>query len=363
MGELLNIGVIGCGSIAQQMHLPYLNELSGYFKIDALCDVSQDLVSAMGRKYHAPFVTTEYRQLLKRDLDAVLVCISIPAEEVILDALNAGFDVFCEKPMAWSPSRAKSIVDTVHQLDRIMMVGYMKRYDPGYQLGQNLIQSLNDVKLVLVHDIAGPNDPFIADVTDVIRATDIPPAQSAIAKKLVRECLEEVVGRADTAYWNAYTLLLGLCSHDMAILRGILGQAASVESCHVWHDGRFISGTLRYPTCPVSFEAGLVSLKKFDERLEVFSEMETVSIHFPSPFLKNAPTLVNHSYMVDGYLIQAVKTASYEEAFRRELIHFHECVVDHKQPVTTCDDAYLDTELMARMIHCAMRSENQEGLK
>ncbi|MCX7590831.1 MAG: Gfo/Idh/MocA family oxidoreductase, partial [Kiritimatiellae bacterium] len=47
------------------------------------------------------------------------------------DLLRAGKHVFMEKPMAISVSRAEALVQTVRQTGRRLMVGYMKRYDPG----------------------------------------------------------------------------------------------------------------------------------------------------------------------------------------------------------------------------------------
>ena len=38
--ERLKVGVIGCGLVAQVMHLHYLRELAEQFEIAALCDVS-----------------------------------------------------------------------------------------------------------------------------------------------------------------------------------------------------------------------------------------------------------------------------------------------------------------------------------
>ena len=41
MPERLRVGVIGCGLIAQVMHLHYLRELADRFEIAALCDLSE----------------------------------------------------------------------------------------------------------------------------------------------------------------------------------------------------------------------------------------------------------------------------------------------------------------------------------
>lgn len=40
--QKVRVGVIGCGLIAQVMHLPYLREMSDRFEIVALCDLSAE---------------------------------------------------------------------------------------------------------------------------------------------------------------------------------------------------------------------------------------------------------------------------------------------------------------------------------
>jgi predicted dehydrogenase len=47
--EPLRVGIIGCGEIAQIMHLPYLAELP-QFDIGALCDLSPTVVNAIGER-------------------------------------------------------------------------------------------------------------------------------------------------------------------------------------------------------------------------------------------------------------------------------------------------------------------------
>ena len=47
--------------------------------------------------------------------------------------------------------------------------------------------------------------------------------------------------------------------------------------------------------------------------------------------------------------------ASYDEAFRRELIHFHECIIQHKTPLTTPRDAQKDIALSIEMIQAYLK--------
>ena len=49
--EKLRVGVVGCGLIAQVMHLNYLRELSDRYEIVALCDLDANVREACARDY------------------------------------------------------------------------------------------------------------------------------------------------------------------------------------------------------------------------------------------------------------------------------------------------------------------------
>ena len=53
---------------------------------------------------------------------------------------------------------------------------------------------------------------------------------------------------------------------------------------------------------------------------------------FPSPYLRNAPTHVDVARMNGGELEETRLTVSYEEAFKRELLEFDECVRTGRAP-------------------------------
>ena len=66
----LKVGVIGCGLIAQVMHLHYLRELAEQFEIAALCDVSAAVCEACAGDYGVARTCTDWRELLAMDVDA-----------------------------------------------------------------------------------------------------------------------------------------------------------------------------------------------------------------------------------------------------------------------------------------------------
>ena len=69
----LRVGVIGCGLIAQVMHLNYLRELSERYEIAALCDISQSVREACARDYNVAKTFGDWRDLRREKLDAVLI--------------------------------------------------------------------------------------------------------------------------------------------------------------------------------------------------------------------------------------------------------------------------------------------------
>ncbi len=76
----LKIGLIGCGMVAQVMHLPHLTELSDHFQIVALCDLSATLVNAMGDRYGVERrITASYEEAFKRELYHFYDCVTTGA--------------------------------------------------------------------------------------------------------------------------------------------------------------------------------------------------------------------------------------------------------------------------------------------
>ena len=107
----LRVGVIGCGLIAQVMHLPYLREMEDRFQIAALCDLSPGTVAILGDVYHVPLRHTRWEELLAEDLDAVLICTSGSHAQPAIAAARAGRHVFVEKPMCFSPREADAMIE------------------------------------------------------------------------------------------------------------------------------------------------------------------------------------------------------------------------------------------------------------
>ena len=73
---------------------------------------------------------------------------------------------------------------------------------------------------------------------------------------------------------------------------------------------------------------------------------------FPSPFLRSEPTLLETEGGDAGTARswRTEETVSYESAFKRELVAFHDCVVNGTEPVTPGLDGLRDIALCQAII-------------
>ena len=94
----LKLGIIGCGGIANGKHLPAVRK-EGRAEVVAFCDIVKERACEAAKKYGTKDarVFTDYRELIKLDLDAVYVCTPNRSHcEITVAALNAGKHVMCE---------------------------------------------------------------------------------------------------------------------------------------------------------------------------------------------------------------------------------------------------------------------------
>ena len=98
----LRVGIVGAGVIAQVMHLHYLAELADRFEVAAVCDIVGDSARACAGRYRIPAAFTDWRELIRQPLDAVMILTSGSHAPIAIAAAQAGLHVFTEKPMCYS---------------------------------------------------------------------------------------------------------------------------------------------------------------------------------------------------------------------------------------------------------------------
>src|SRR4051812_17586506 len=128
----IRVGVIGCGLVAQVMHLPHLRELDDRFEVAALCDLAPGPLEWAGTMFPQASRHTAWADLVD-EVDAVLVLTAGSHAPVAIAAAQAGVHVFVEKPMCFSVNEGREMIAAAQANGVVLMVGYMKRYDPSYE--------------------------------------------------------------------------------------------------------------------------------------------------------------------------------------------------------------------------------------
>lgn len=129
--EKVRIGIIGCGGIANGKHMPSLKKIE-HAEMVAFCDIVKERAEKAAKEYGTPDakVYTDYRELLA-DKSIRVVNVLTPNKDhagISIDAMKAGKDVMCEKPMAKTAADARAMVAAAKETGRKLTIGYQNRF-------------------------------------------------------------------------------------------------------------------------------------------------------------------------------------------------------------------------------------------
>jgi predicted dehydrogenase len=349
---------VGGGLVAQAMHLHYLAARRDLFELAALAEPSRAVREALGARYGIAGLHAEYRALLDAGaLDAVVVCSPAGTHaEIAIAALEAGLHVFVEKPMCITLADADAIIAARDRAGRVVQVGTMKRFDPGYE---RLLAELPATADALRYVSVVVNDPEFVPFfgsREVVRGGDVPCEVIEATQRAEAEQVEAAVGSSDPDVVRAFSEgFLGSLVHDVNLVHGLLDAMgeplpAEVVGGDWWNEGRALSGSVRLANGARwdSAHIQLLETGEYRESVSLFFADSVRRLHFPSPWLKQHPTSYERSE-ADGLARSARVFESYEEAFERELAHFHACVVGGVQCRTPPEQARLDIDVLTRM--------------
>jgi predicted dehydrogenase len=344
--ERLRIGVVGCGLIAQVMHLPYLTEMPDRYEVAAVCDLSETVASACAQRYGVPRVHTRWEDLLAEPLDAVLIATSGDHAPIAISAAQAGCHVLVEKPMALSSADAERMVTAARDADVRLMVGTMKRYDPAYERLREMLDGADDLRLVRVTTLESPFEPYVAHYP-LVSATDAPPEVIADLQAREAEVLDAALPGADAETRHCYRwIMLDNLVHELNALRGVLGEPTEVVSADL--SPRVVNVNLRFGEvdCHLSW-VDLPGIARYHQEFAFYAPNRRLTLALPSPFLRSAPSRLivegGEPGTPDAWVREEV--VGYDEAFRRELVEFSECVRTGREPRTSGLDGSHDLQL------------------
>jgi predicted dehydrogenase len=133
---LIKIGLIGCGNICNIAHIPAYKKISESreLKIIGTCDIIKEKAKNIAIITKAKNIFTDYRELLKLDLDLVDICTpTYTHSEIAIAAAKAGKDVICEKPIALTLKDAQEMINASVQYKKKLFIAHVRRFDPRFQ--------------------------------------------------------------------------------------------------------------------------------------------------------------------------------------------------------------------------------------
>jgi predicted dehydrogenase len=167
----INVGAIGMGRISRGHDLPGIWKHAGA-RITAVCDLDskrvQDAIALVnghytktaGKPYDGVKGYEHYRDLLaNQDVDAVVISTPDHWHALIaVQAVEAGKDVYLQKPASLTIAEGRLLSNAVHRSGRIFQIGSQQRSSPQFRYAAELVRNGRIGQLATVY-VGLPGDP------------------------------------------------------------------------------------------------------------------------------------------------------------------------------------------------------------
>ena len=251
---MIGVGMQGSQLLAQSIELPGIECVAAADLYDGRHTLARETTA----KPDLP-VTRHYHELLaNKEIDCIVA--AVPDhwhKQVVVDAVNAGKDIYCEKPMSHSPADGVAMVEAAKKTGRIVQIGSQRVSSLICKKAKEMIAQGVVGDVMLVEGWLGRNDPT--------GCWEYPPPPDLSLQNLDWDTWQGTVPKrpfdpyifARWRCWKEYgTGLAGdLLVHLISGMMFMLGinepptQAASVGGILRWKDGRNmpdVHGTIFY---------------------------------------------------------------------------------------------------------------------
>jgi predicted dehydrogenase len=152
---IVGVGMEGSGLLTNAIQLRGVECVAAADLYDGRHELAKEIVGKPIR------TTRRYQELLDaKDIDAIIV--AVPDhwhKQVVVDALAAGKDVYCEKPMSHNPADGLAMVAAAKKTDRIVQIGAQRTSSVMCAKANELFAQGTIGDLNLVEATMGRNDP------------------------------------------------------------------------------------------------------------------------------------------------------------------------------------------------------------
>lgn len=127
------IGIVGSGNFTKMTMMPALKDSGAHYKY--IASSGGVTGTSLAQKYGIANSTTDYKEILKdSEVDLVLITTRHNLHaSMVIETLNAGKNVFVEKPLALNTEELNQIIDAQQKSGKNITVGFNRRFSPHIQ--------------------------------------------------------------------------------------------------------------------------------------------------------------------------------------------------------------------------------------
>jgi virulence factor len=308
--ENLSVALVGTGRVAENAYLPLLRRWPGV-DIVGMCSRTQDTVDRVCAEWQIEFGTTDLEALLALEPDAAFVLTPrVSHAELATVLLDAGVDVFVEKPPTESSADTRALAELAREHEQVLMFGFNRRYALLYRQAKSIFEGKKIQSCLVEKHRPSAFHPSLYNnyLEDTIHQIDL----------LRYFCGELEV--LHTSFEQEGDHLLGAITVSR-ISSGGLGTVFTSLQAGSWQEGITLHG-----------DSLNVHVTAFRE-LRIYHEDRVEVIGPDRP----------------GRWIPDLK----ERGFEGAIAHFFECIRSREQPLTSGDDALRTQVLVEEMVASA----------
>jgi virulence factor len=307
--QIIRVGLVGAGSIAQVAELPALSAENGVEIAGVVTAHAETAARNLKRWPIQRAYESAEEMIAEASLDALFILTPKKIHTAYVKmGLEAGLDVFCEKPLTTVMDEALALVNLADEMGKILMVGFNRRYAEVYERARAEF---------------GSSHP-----------------QFVVAQK--------------NRQGSEYRATLENAIHMIDLLRWFCGEAEEVTAYSIAPDPYAEDGTMaliRFNRGSIGTLVAARSAGEWDERLDAYGGMKSVRVIAPDSVAVSA----------DGHTtFTEMRPRAYGWAevnrtmgFGPEVTHFIDCVRHRQQPRTSGRDALRTQELVDEILRAA----------
>jgi len=323
----IGIGVIGLGRMGRVYATHTARQIEDA-DLRAVADPDPAALAAFAA--HTPGARTfaDYRDLIaSSEIQAVIVASPTSTHaDVVCAAAQAGKAIFCEKPLALTLAATDAAISAVERAGVPLQVGFMRRFDRGYEDAKRKIEAGVIGQPVTVRSIG--RDPH---------RTSLEFADPAVSGGLI---VDMAIHDFDSLRWLMGDEIERVYAESASLVYPELRGVGDVDNAMIAL--RFVGGGLG------NVEVSRTAIYGYDIRCEVVGSLGTLEIGY----LRETPVLLLNR---DGVSHDVVPhfPQRFGPAYTRQLEHFVDCLRHDRPPSVGAADA------RAALVACLAATRSQ----